>query len=548
MIQQAGPLIPHRVPSPPKPNYDTDPITKIFQYYADNPQKEIAGRFQWNYRGLDITEAIKERDSHNQKRAAKGKKPRVDVRFYAGTYVLTMCGITQEALMVALSGRAYDKHCANDKIEKLKSVILAEERSIDENHWTVYSISISGDIGHAFLILQAKLDGKISYKMYQSYLDIYTFKDCLNKFDHTLTLGDIDVLVDEIQEYVKSPVWNDKISHLFTHFFHVPQPHISGSSIHYKRHVSLQWKKTSRQSLKDAAEQFYAAFPPNLVFSIKPGNQVDYKTHHIFRIYKRIAANYLQEIMGRRLWAFGKLKADLFVDEDTNFETYTKDLIEQRNLNRAKNGKSWESQVKVKFSKAMATSCGRTLVGCLASHFGKDVSTKNPAILFEGKNLTSDSILEIKTKILENEKQIVDENSWFVYGFAIDAGRGHGFTIIQALKNQEVVYKMYQSYENEYSINDYLDKYNNTYTNAEIFQLMEEIVEYVEGTHWNTKMDHLFSEFFRVKPPKQMGEELTEKAKKCVMMCGRVTRDSFEKHAMEFKADFPSFVKFIPPN
>lgn len=534
MIGSVNPLAPHRVPPPPEPNYDTNSICEIFKYFAKNPARELLGRYQEAYHGLKITpEQEQDFQQNNLSRLAKGKKLKTRYRVYVNSIVITMCGVVRDGLMLSLLGKNYNSQQKSldpdpkKAIAELKSTIVDQEAFVDENHWTVYSILISGDSGHAFLLLQTKEGCKI----YQSFLEKYTLNDYLVRHDNSLSQPLLFLMLDEILEYVTSPIWNDQMDHLFKHFFKAPQKAMTGDQIHYSRSLTIEWCQVTREQVKQQAAAFQAAFPPNLEIEVRStcrNNDSD----HIFRIFRRFADNLPKEIVARRSWLEDRLTPDFFI-HDTTGVTHDKSSLKGA------------SKVKVAIPESWATSSTMTLEALMVANFGKYYKspTKRTASIQE-LALETNTLEQFKQTILTNEKQITNYDHWYVYGLAMEGGRGHGCTIVQALKNGEVTYKLYQSVQDHYSMKTGLDKYNSTYTNVEIFLLLDEIIGYVNSTHWNAQNEHLFTHFFHSKFPGQIGAEIGYQPM-CKATWGLVNSEFFKKTVLEFEADFPKFIKFI---
>lgn len=299
MINSAGPLAP-AIPVFLRggPDYERDHIFEIFEKYAARYLMEIYGRHAWSTGKFNLpTSAYLVRDAKNKRRAAEGKPEKTAVKHYVDSVAPTVCQITEEGLMTALFGPQWDgpsaKHvCELDKeaphaIASLKNILSAHEPSslyqrfkcvqsfvwnpyptLDQNNWNAFRIGIGGGIGHALVLVQARKNNQNIYKIYQSFVEKYTLEEYLKQNNNTLSFSEVNLMLDEILEYVASKTWTAGADHLYSRFFNVKMDYKIGEEISYARFLRVKWGHVTREAMKEHALNYQKAFPPEFKFKI----------------------------------------------------------------------------------------------------------------------------------------------------------------------------------------------------------------------------------------------------------------------------------------
>lgn len=280
---------------------------------------------------------------------------------------------------------------------------------------------------------------------------------------------------------------------------------------------------------------------------------VDYERDHIFTILHSYATYANTELFGKVIWLEGNLRAP------------RADLkkLEDKNKQRLIEGKPEKNYVSMYLYKDVNTMCGMTVGGLLTSFFGRkfikspdyNAIREEPAravevmkqvmITQESSNKTLNKISNFFNGLFENDSipsPVLDENSWTVYSILIKGGLGHVLVIVQAYVNNEVVYKIYQSFVRQYTLDKYLSQHDYALTRSEVYLLLDEILDYVNATNFTPKSDHLFRHYFNADPRLSIGQEIGFK-RELALRWGNVTRESFKKFALEYQAAYPTNLK-----
>lgn len=299
VLNPAGPLIPSTLPAiPTTPNYEKDHIFEIFEKYANNFLIEVFGRHMWCTGRLDLPRgAYMVRDAKNKRRAAEGKPEKTTIKLFVNSIAPTVCQVTEEGLMASLFGpkweasspenifnldpnaekgvsslkailNAHEPASLHQKFRYLQSFIWTTYSTLDQNNWNAYRIGIGGGLGHALVLIQAFENNKIAYRVFQSFVEKYTLQDYLKQNNNTFSLSEVNLMLDEILEYVSSKNWTKGTEHLYTHFFKAKLDFTIGDEIPYKRFLRIKWGNVNRQAMKVYAQDYQKAFPAELKFKM----------------------------------------------------------------------------------------------------------------------------------------------------------------------------------------------------------------------------------------------------------------------------------------
>lgn len=273
---------------------DGEPITKAMDRFSANLEVDILGKYLWAIKELAPSpEAIRSLHQRNIRRIAKGKTPVTHVTDYMKVTDASNCVLNQIAILSSFFGQNYHASLkylnAEDPlrgIAELREKFLSKEATVstgyriqnafrgnfgvasvplDENHWTIYAIKIhkgdvfSGEAIHAFAILQAAENGKVIYKILQSYVGQYYF----NQYDATYTTGEMLTFLEELSEVYTSYTWNEKNNHLFSHFFKSNERIREGKTIKFERRLTIQVGEATRAAFEHISREYQRDFPAN---------------------------------------------------------------------------------------------------------------------------------------------------------------------------------------------------------------------------------------------------------------------------------------------
>lgn len=276
---------------------------------------------------------------------------------------------------------------------------------------------------------------------------------------------------------------------------------------------------------------------------------VDYQNDHIYEIFRKFSQNFAFEIYARVVW-----NSDFKGLNDIYLESICPGT---KNPPRLVKGKQ-EVQHFTYFVRTRQSICQTVHQALMTSLFGKKYHASPHLNQLGSETDPTASITELKTILntydsaTASERQLT-QDKWIAYSFEIRTPNGHDFVLIQSVKNQKVVYKIFQAYMSEYTLEQYLVKNDQDMTLSEVNLLLDELLVYMTSSKWIypyqeevlKKSKHLYSHFFKVK-----FEEDNEPYRKQVRLnlrCGKVTRAAFIAHAQDFNREFPSNLKFKCP-
>lgn len=278
------------------PDYERDHIFELFEKYAASYLMEIYGRHFWSTGKFNLSpSAYLVRNAKNKRRAVEGKPPKMTIKHFVDSVTPTVCQITEEGLMTALFGPQWDgpsaKHVlaldkeAGQAIASLKNILRAHEPgslhqrfksvqtvvwtpypTLDQNNWNAFRIGIGGGIGHALVLIQAYENNQVVYKLYQSFVQKYTLQEYLKQKTNTLTFSEVNLMLDEILDYVVSKTWSAGADHLYSRFFNVKMDYKIGEEISFNRYLRIKWGHVTREAMKQYAQEYQKAFPADLKF------------------------------------------------------------------------------------------------------------------------------------------------------------------------------------------------------------------------------------------------------------------------------------------
>lgn len=143
------------------------------------------------------------------------------------------------------------------------------KQKLQDDTWNAFSIQITGENSHVFLLVQAVQNNRVVYKIFQSYVDKYTLKEYLETHTQTFSFEEVNVLLDELLEYVNSKNWTDKGIHLYKHFFDVDFEGFKGKPLYVSCLVDVRTGIVTRESFKTHALNYYKAIPATVRFKYK---------------------------------------------------------------------------------------------------------------------------------------------------------------------------------------------------------------------------------------------------------------------------------------
>jgi hypothetical protein len=261
--------------------------------------------------------------------------------------------------------------------------------------------------------------------------------------------------------------------------------------------------------------------------------------------------NFATDILGRYLWSCGSLKisnqqiADLAV----------------KNLKRIAKGKARAEHFTIHFRVSDASSCVITHDALLATFLGKHFEKALKPISTPGEDPAL-SAAKIKKIMLEKEgspftgfariyhrffgerglRQALDDHHWTVYSLQIQRESCeyvHACVILQMIENNRVVYKICQSFVNQYYFE--MSKVN-AHTSADMFLMLDEIVDFIRSDEWTAKHNHLITHFFKSKAAMPLGEKIGYKSR-LILQYADVSRTSLERSYSQFSSAYPADLK-----
>lgn len=257
------------------------------------------------------------------------------------------------------------------------------------------------------------------------------------------------------------------------------------------------------------------------------------------------------DLLGRYLWLTDRLS----VSESAKLK------LENRNFKRFAKGKPDISWVTIYFSQRDASNCVLTHDALMTSFFGPNCYNKL-------RLLNRDPIVainELRNRMLSREASSsfgsrvhcflrghsdvapdpLNKTNWSVYSVKIYKGDDassreclHAFAILQSFENNNLVYKILQSYIGMYNFNEHDISYNS----AEIQTLLNELGELFSSNTWNSRNLHLFSHFFKNSTLPNLGKPISYK-RNLELRIGDVTRTSFEDISKQYIEGFPADFK-----
>lgn len=261
--------------------------------------------------------------------------------------------------------------------------------------------------------------------------------------------------------------------------------------------------------------------------------------------------NFATDILGRYLWSCGNLKissqqiADLAV----------------KNLKRIAKGKARAEHFTIHFRVIDASSCVITHNALLTAFFGKHFERALKPISKPDEDPAL-SAAKIKKIMLEKEgspftgfdriyhrifgerrlRPALDDHNWTVYSLQIQRESCeyvHACVILQMIENNRVVYKICQSFVNQY----YFDMSKvNAHTGADMFLMLDEIVDFIRSADWSATHNHLITHFFQSKAAMPLGEKIGYKSR-LILQYADVSRTSFESRCSKFLSAYPPDLK-----
>lgn len=274
------------------------------------------------------------------------------------------------------------------------------------------------------------------------------------------------------------------------------------------------------------------------------------KDQSIVKILESFSEHLETEILGRAVWVDNRLKI-------TSLEIVE---LACKNLKRTAENKPRKEHFTIYIRPNDDMSCALTHTGLMSAFFGKNFDDSVPFIGRQNEDpslavdkvkqmmLAKEAPFSLKNRLYHaffgyhSDQKILDENNWTIYSVQLlqrDVGYLHSFIILQLIENNKVVYKILQSFVNEYR---FIMKDTKTYTRADIFLMFDELLDFVKTTEWNEKYVHLISHFFHSKSSRPVGEKI-DIQRRLILRCGDSTRASVEQFADSFVSDFPTDLK-----
>lgn len=271
---------------------DAIPITQIIKGYTNNPEVNFYGKFLWLVNQLNPTPL----EIFLENLFANNTTPKLSYTAKILKEWETGCMVTQAILMTSFFGINFEKKDhprlitikeeAVFAIPEVKRIIVSKEPlvragirqscKLDEDHWTVYSFRImAGQKGnlfnvHAFTLLQAIIEGKLIYKIYQSYWDQYTFEEDLER-DEEIGRDDLFVMLNQLLELIVSERWCS--DELFKRFFKaIPPPPPADGKMVNPRKLQIRYGDVSRADLRRVEIEYAMALPLKTEIEFEKGS------------------------------------------------------------------------------------------------------------------------------------------------------------------------------------------------------------------------------------------------------------------------------------
>lgn len=268
--------------------------------------------------------------------------------------------------------------------------------------------------------------------------------------------------------------------------------------------------------------------PPKLEFShlcLSCFGVSEKKQEPITDLFDQIARNFELEILGRYLWQENQLDGKRV----TNFSRHNAAncVVTHHALMIACFG----NQFRLNPSLSTISSTSRRAISEL-----KDIMVSREASACFSYRLLQGMFTQVPVPL--------DEDNWTMYSLKICSQECHvhAFVILQALENNEVIYKIYQSYIGQYNYEEYMKRYDRNYKSAEIFHLLDCLSEFVTSGYWTGKIQRLFSFYFKSDEVNPIGQAIKYK-RSLVLRWGNVSRRDFERQAVNFRAAIPEGCK-----
>jgi len=196
------------------------------------------------------------------------------------------------------------------------------------------------------------------------------------------------------------------------------------------------------------------------------------------------------------------------------------------------------------------TRCGVTTDVLMSSIFGIGDLRKVQRILYTTEN--EDDLRKAWLQIETNAQLLTKTASttFFAYLFAIDhkdSFPGHGFIVIQYLDEQEIRYRIFQSYIGKFCLKEYLKKNNNTIDSDEFKIFLTGLQECLLSDKWTNELELFYTKYFNLERAFAVS---VGKANPCkrqfILEWGAGTIEEVLLQIKEFESfkKFPSFPKF----
>lgn len=223
------------------------------------------------------------------------------------------------------------------------------------------------------------------------------------------------------------------------------------------------------------------------------------KINFVFEIFKQFSIDPLTELYGRNYWCEK--------DPHKSLKSYY--------ISDSKSGKIEISPGCIATAVGDAdftnTLCGVTYKGLMSALNGNNYEELGKLNEVE----TNDNLDTLITLILHNGLKLIPEigQDFFSYGFSLDAARmhtldlsgkghysGHEFVVIQYLdEKNEIRYRFFQSFVVKYTLNEYLSKFKNDYSQEEFLKFLEELKNFTSLKKWTTEATNFHKKYFHTK-------------------------------------------------
>lgn len=232
------------------PAYKMNFVFDLFKEFAENPGREISGRFFWA--DYFVREDISDLLNH------------------------TTCSLICDALMASIFGTCRQRgerlRCRyssignrKKKTEKLFKVFEDNEliliRSASPSDFFAYSMILqtqAESLGHQFLVIQYVEEGNINYRIFQSWWNQFTLNTYLEKNANVLNKEQFSYFCDEIKNSLEVQNWSQRLHQFYETYFHIT-PDLKEGEFTIPGNLTLNWGRASVQDVlnqQDAFERF----------------------------------------------------------------------------------------------------------------------------------------------------------------------------------------------------------------------------------------------------------------------------------------------------